>query len=266
MKKFNQFLCIAVLTLFSTVMYAQTTITGKVIDGDFNSPLPGANVIIKGTTTGATTDFDGNFTITTDSGSGEVVISYVGYISQTFTFDGNTDLGSITLMSSEVGLDEIMIVASVAVDRKTPVAVSTIRAEEISLKLSTQEFPEILKSTPGVYATRAGGGYGDGRINLRGFDSENVAVMINGVPVNDMENGRVYWSNWAGLGDVTSKMQVQRGLGASKVAVSSVGGTINIITNVTYIFIVEMALCPVGHGSKAWNPARSRLPSSRTPL
>ena len=43
MKKFNQFLCIAVLTLFSTVMYAQTTITGKVIDGDFNSPLPGAN-------------------------------------------------------------------------------------------------------------------------------------------------------------------------------------------------------------------------------
>ena len=233
MKKFNQFLCIAVLTLFSTVMYAQTTITGKVIDGDFNSPLPGANVIIKGTTTGATTDFDGNFTITTDSGSGEVVISYVGYISQTFTFDGNTDLGSITLMSSEVGLDEIMIVASVAVDRKTPVAVSTIRAEEISLKLSTQEFPEILKSTPGVYATRAGGGYGDGRINLRGFDSENVAVMINGVPVNDMENGAVYWSNWAGLGDVTSKMQVQRGLGASKVAVSSVGGTINIITKTT---------------------------------
>ncbi|MDH7912192.1 carboxypeptidase-like regulatory domain-containing protein [Winogradskyella sp. SYSU M77433] len=233
MKKFNQFLCIAVLTLFSTVMYAQTTITGKVIDGDFNSPLPGANVIIKGTTTGATTDFDGNFTITTDSGSGEVVISYVGYISQTFTFDGNTDLGSITLMSSEVGLDEIMIVASVAVDRKTPVAVSTIRAEEISLKLSTQEFPEILKSTPGVYATRAGGGYGDGRINLRGFDSENVAVMINGVPVNDMENGAVYWSNWAGLGDVTSQMQVQRGLGASKVAVSSVGGTINIITKTT---------------------------------
>ena len=61
----------------------------------------------------------------------------------------------------------------------------------------------------------SGGGYGDGRINLRGFNSENVAVLINGIPVNDMENGRVYWSNWAGLGDVTSSMQVQRGLGAS---------------------------------------------------
>ncbi|MDH3382121.1 MAG: TonB-dependent receptor, partial [Flavobacteriaceae bacterium] len=61
----------------------------------------------------------------------------------------------------------------------------------------------------------------------------NVAVMINGVPVNDMENGRVYWSNWAGLSDVTSAMQVQRGLGASKVAVPSIGGTINIISKTT---------------------------------
>jgi len=87
-----------------------------------------------------------------------------------------------------------------------------------------------LKSTPGVYATKSGGGFGDGRINMRGFNSENVAVMINGVPVNDMENGRVYWSNWAGLSDVTSAMQVQRGLGASKVAVPSIGGTINILS------------------------------------
>ena len=186
MKKFNQFLFAAVMMLFTTVAFAQATITGKVIEGESSSPLPGANVLVKGTTNGATTDFDGNFTITPDSSSGELVISYVGYISQTIAFNGDTDLGTITLVSSEVGLDEILLVASVAVDRKTPVAVSTIKASEIALKLSTQEFPEILKATPGVYATRAGGGYGDGRINLRGFDSENVAVMINGVPVNDI--------------------------------------------------------------------------------
>ncbi len=45
--------------------------------------------------------------------------------------------------------------------------------------------------------------------------------MINGVPVNDMEAGTVYWSNWAGLSDVTRTMQVQRGLGASKIAIPS---------------------------------------------
>ncbi len=54
-----------------------------------------------------------------------------------------------------------------------------------------------------------------------------------GVPINGMENGRVYWSNWAGLSDVTRLMQVQRGLGASRVAVPSVGGTINILTKTT---------------------------------
>jgi outer membrane cobalamin receptor len=91
----------------------------------------------------------------------------------------------------------------------------------------------MLNSTPGVYATRAGGAFGDSRINVRGFDSKNTAVLINGIPVNDMENGRVFWSNWSGLTDVVSAMQVQRGLGASKLAISSVGGTINVLTKST---------------------------------
>lgn len=233
MKKITQLLLMSVAMLFATVAFSQSTVKGKIMDAETNAPLPGANVVEKGTTNGTTTDFDGNFSLTTKASSGEIVISYIGYISQTVSFSGDMTLDTVTMKSSEVGLEEVMIVASVAVDRKTPVAVSTIKAAEIEMKLGTQEFPEILKSTPGVYATRAGGGYGDGRINLRGFDSQNIAVMINGVPVNDMENGNVYWSNWAGLGDVTSSMQVQRGLGASKVAVASVGGTINIITKTT---------------------------------
>jgi len=92
------------------------------------------------------------------------------------------------------------------------------------------EFPEIMNKTPGVYATKQGGGYGDSRISLRGFDQTNTSFLINGQPVNDMENGRLYWSNWQGLTDVTSGIQIQRGLGASKLAVPSVGGTISIFT------------------------------------
>lgn len=121
-------------------------------------------------------------------------------------------------------------VADIAKDRKTPVAVSTIKEAVIVEKLGNQEFPEVLNTTPSVYATKAGGGFGDSRITVRGFDQRNTAVMINGVPVNDMENGAVYWSNWAGLSDVTSAMQVQRGLGSSKLAIASVGGTINVLT------------------------------------
>lgn len=132
----------------------------------------------------------------------------------------------------EAGIEEVVIagVADIAKDRKTPVAVSTIKEAQIIEKLGNQEFPEILNSTPSVYATKGGGGFGDARLNIRGFAQENIAVMINGVPVNDMENGSVYWSNWAGLSDVTSAMQVQRGLGSSKLAIASVGGTVNIIT------------------------------------
>jgi len=235
MKNTFKFLFFAVTFMFSAITMAQSTVTGTVLDPETNEPLPGVNVVEVGTSNGMSSDFDGNFTLTTESTNTTVTLSYVGYLTKEFTITGDTNLGEITLEPSEFGLEEVAIIASVAVDRKTPVAVSTIRTADIELKLGTQEFPEVLKSTPGVYATKAGGGFGDGRINLRGFNSENVAVMINGVPVNDMENGRVFWSNWAGLGDVTSSMQVQRGLGASKVAVPSVGGTINILTKTTDI-------------------------------
>ena len=133
-------------------------------------------------------------------------------------------------------LDEVVVtsgVIDVAKNRETPVAVSTIAPAEISLKIGNLEFPEIMSRTPGVYATRSGGGYGDSRMNLRGFDQRNTSFLINGQPVNDMENGWVYWSNWFGLDAVTSNIQVQRGLGASKIAIPSVGGTMNILTKGT---------------------------------
>lgn len=110
---------------------------------------------------------------------------------------------------------------------------STVSSEELALSNNGNELPEALNTTPAVYATKSGGGFGDSRINIRGFDQRNVAVLINGVPVNDMENGWVYWSNWAGIGDALSTIQVQRGLGASKLAINSVGGTMNIITKTT---------------------------------
>jgi hypothetical protein len=68
-------------------------------------------------------------------------------------------------------------------------------------------------------------------VNVRGFTQRNIGVMINGVPVNDMENGWVYWSNWDGVGDATSSIQLQRGLSAVNLATPSIGGTLNIITD-----------------------------------
>ncbi len=217
-----------ILTCISLSVLLAQTVTGKVVDSDTGEGLPGATVSIKGTSEGTVTDVDGSFSLNVSGMDVELEISFVGF--QTITLPASADLGSVRLDAASVGLEEVMVMASYAQDRKTPVAVSTLRAKQIEERVGNQEFPEVLRYTPSIYATKQGGGFGDARINVRGFDQRNTAVMINGIPVNDMENGWVYWSNWAGLADVSSGIQVQRGLSASKLAVSSVGGTINIIT------------------------------------
>jgi len=230
-------LIVAVFSFISLAVNAQGTVTGTILDAETNEPLIGASIVVQGTTTGTVSDVNGKFSLKLNAGDQALSVSYIGYISKLVDVsvsDGRTtDLGEIALQSDAVGINEVMVLASVAVQRETPVAVSTIDPQQIAEKLGTQEYPEILKSTPGVYATKQGGGFGDSRINIRGFDMTNTAVMINGIPVNDMENGWVYWSNWAGLSEVTRSMQVQRGLGASKLSIGSVGGTINIITKTT---------------------------------
>lgn len=87
-----------------------------------------------------------------------------------------------------------------------------------------------MQLTPGLFAHREGGGSGDATVRIRGFEQENIAVLLNGIPINGAENGLVYWNNWMGLAEVASSVQVQRGIGASNVALNSVGGTINIVT------------------------------------
>lgn len=228
--------CFLFLLISASASYAQGIVTGKVIDAVTKEGLPGASVAIEGTTNGTTTNVDGEFSLSSSSSSVKLIINYIGYKRKEVTVStkGGKDLGSISLESISTSMSEIIVIAnSTAIDRKTPVAVSTITTQQIEEKLGNQEFPELLKSTPGVYATKQGGGFGDSRINMRGFSSQNVAVVVNGVPVNDMENGVVYWSNWAGLSDVTRSQQTQRGLGATKVAVPSIGGTINIQTKTT---------------------------------
>jgi Outer membrane cobalamin receptor protein len=207
-------------------------VKGQVVDAENGEPMIGAAVTVVGTTQGTVTDVDGQFTLNVAPNS-TLAVKFLGYkeFKKKVTQRGQVNLGVINLEVDAVALADVTITSSIAVARKTPVAVSTIEPVFIQERLGTQEFPEILKSTPGVYATKQGGGYGDSKINMRGFKSENIAMMINGVPMNDMEWGGVYWSNWAGLSDVTRSMQTQRGLGAAKVAAPSVGGSINIVTN-----------------------------------
>ena len=224
----RKLLLVGLMAMMSlTNAFAQ--ISGKVVDAETNDVLPGATVLIKGTQTGVVAGFDGTFTIDASQGD-TLVVSFIGYSAS----EVSAQNGLLVSLQPDINVLGEVVVTSGVIDiakvRETPVAVSTISPAEISLKVGNQEFPEIMNKTPGVYATKQGGGYGDSRISLRGFDQRNTSFLINGQPVNDMENGWVYWSNWQGLTDVASGIQLQRGLGASRLAVPSVGGTVSIFT------------------------------------
>lgn len=230
-----------ILFLTTTFIYAQHVIEGTVVDHT-PLPLPGANVQVKGTSDGSETDFDGNFRFSTEKNSGVLVITYIGFLDLEVPFDfqgsDQLNLGEIQLREDTNSLEEIVIIGrgviDLAADRKTPIAVSTVTRDEMQLKSAGNvEFPNVMKNAPSVYVSNESGGFGDSQIFVRGFDQRNTAFLFNGQPINDMTNGKIYWSNWSGLSDIANAVQMQRGLGSSKLAISSVGGTMNMITKAT---------------------------------
>ena len=236
----KQFLLLLML-LGGFTAFAQGTVTGVVTDPELGGPLPGANVVETGTSNGAVTDFNGNFSLQVSGNSGSIDISFLGFVDQTVSFtltNGSADLGTVTMTADANTLAEVVLVGSgivdLAEDRKTPVAVSTITAAQIQTKTAgNREFVEAIQYTPSVYVSNQAGGFGDSQVFLRGFDQVNTAFLLNGQPINGMEDGRMYWSNWSGMADVAEAVQVQRGLGSSKLAISSVGGTVNIVSKST---------------------------------
>jgi len=215
--------------LMPMFIYGQS-VSGTVAD-ESGSPLAGANVVVEGTDLGAASLEDGTYSISIGEGSYTVTASVIGYQSSTASVDVSGDVTlDFSLAVSAVEMSALEVLASRA-GEKTPVAHTTVVKEELEFRLGSQDLPMSLNLTPSVYATQQGGGAGDARINVRGFNQRNVAVMINGVPQNDMENGWVYWSNWDGVADASHSIQIQRGLSAVNLATPSIGGTMNIITD-----------------------------------
>jgi len=259
MRKHLLTLFVSIFTIclaFTQIADAQSRVTGKVIDEVTKEPLVGASVLVKGTSKATSTGLDGSFKIDVSGTENPVLVfSYIGYVTKEIPLTGKTNLGEIDLKSSATGMSEVVITGDVAIDRKTPVAVTTIGQQFIDEHLGNGEIPDLLMGVPGVMTSQGTGGYGDGRVSIRGFSSTsgngNVAYTINGIPVNDPETGTLFWSDFAGITDATRSIQVQRGLGASKIIVPSFGGTVNVTTRTTdqeaggYVY--------EGLGSDGWN-------------
>ena len=227
-----------------------TTVTGTVVSADDNMGIPGVNVLIKGTTTGTVTDFDGNYSINAPSGT-TLVYSYIGYTSQEIVIGNQTTI-NVTLQPDLAQLDEVVVVGYGTAKKETLTgAIEQVKADAFEDLAQGSPALALQGRTPGLTVTRTSSRPGDEGVNflIRGASSINgiePLIVIDGVPSinsdsfnnmnpNDIENisvlkggsASVYGSRAAGgVILVTTK----KGRGDVKVDISTVlrMGTIGI--------------------------------------
>lgn len=111
-----------------------------------------------------------------------------------------------------------------ALSNEPQVPVFTLTADDLDSELGAQDISGILQSSRDVFTSTAGFNFGTARFRIRGYDSRNMWVSINGILVNDLESGWATWSQWAGLNDVTRWMQVRTGIASSRLNFGGLGG------------------------------------------
>ncbi len=190
--------------LASIVATSQTTFTGSVFDEN-NVPLPGASVVIKGSSTGVATDFDGNFEIELPSESEILVVSYIGYITQEFNTSGQTS-GIITLQPDSQQLDEVVVTA-LGIEREKKslgYASQELDNEEVVNAREPNLLNGISGKVAGLQITNSPSGLGgSARVSIRGDASLNIngnspLFIVDGTPISN----EIVGSNGSGTQDV----------------------------------------------------------------
>ena len=220
--------------LFSIVLcFAQMgKIAGKISVKDSGNALQGASVFLEDSKTGTYTKANGTYILqNVPVGEHTVYVSFMGYERTSQTVLVENDMTAVTnfeLVRSAVQIEGISISANRAIKRETPIAFTDVSEETIQDRYNTQDIPQLLDDVPGLFANTTG--IGDAEITMRGFEADKIQVLINGIPVNDPESQRVYWSNWTGLSSSVKSVQVQKGAGSSLYGSGAFGGSLNIET------------------------------------
>ena len=149
---------------------------------------------------------------------------------ETVKNDFSAEYPAVEYFADTLTLQEVTVRAVFSNPRNSPLRLTTIDSETIKARAAVRTYPELLKGIPGVYATAETGSYGDAKFNIRGFGQENIAVLLNGIPISGLTSGNMFWNNWMGLADATYSIQLQKGVGASMLSDGSVGGSVDIIT------------------------------------
>lgn len=181
-------LMISCFWLLSIAMMAQTTITGKVTDKGDGTPIPGANILVKGTTTGTVTDFDGKYTINANS-TDELVFSFVGYVPQSVAV-GTNKVINVALVGESIGLEEMVVTALGLKKNQKSLTYSTqqLKGDELTKAKDVNLVNSMAGKSAGVQITKSSSGVGgSAKIVIRGNRSASgnnqPLYVIDGVPM-----------------------------------------------------------------------------------
>ncbi|MDQ1770973.1 TonB-dependent receptor [Labilibaculum euxinus] len=225
----------AVLILLQFVCFigfSQLTVTGKVTD-KAGKALPGATIAVKGTYLGTVASSNGTYRFQNlKEGNYSFVVSFLGYESaQKEVKLAKSEEIDFNLEASAIMADEVLVAATRA-DRKTPVALTNVKKDEIVARNLGQDIPMILSSTPSFVTTSdAGSGVGYTGFRVRGTDANRINVTIDGIPLNDSESHGVYWVNMPDFASSVEDIQIQRGVGTSTNGAAAFGATVNLQTS-----------------------------------
>jgi len=185
--------------LFSIIMLGQTTVevSGKVVDNDSGIPIPGVNIIEKGTTNGTMTDFDGNFVLEAPANA-TLVISYLGYTTQEININNKSEI-DIALQQGAAALDEVVVVGY-GTQKKVNLtgSVASVDGDMLESRAITSVSAGLSGLLPGVSVRQSSGmpGADGGTIRIRGTGTLNQAspmVLIDGVEgsLNDVQSNDI---------------------------------------------------------------------------
>ena len=186
MKKLIKTLTFTAFFALSMSVMAQKTVTGNVSDNN-GLPLPGATVVIKGTSSGTTTDFDGNFGVETNSGE-VLVISYIGYITQELTVSDSATINVI--LESDQLLDEVVITAlGISREKKSlGYAVTEVSGENVNTVKDNNLASSLAGKVAGLQISQSGSLGSASRITIRGNNSiggnSQALIIVDGMPIN----------------------------------------------------------------------------------
>ncbi|HAC15127.1 MAG TPA: TonB-dependent receptor [Bacteroidetes bacterium] len=215
-------------------------ITGTIRDARTKSPLEGAAIQIKGTSTGTNSDANGQFSLripsNIDTPSLTIQVSFLGYRAEELTIrvsqiQSQSQSLNINLIPETIISDEIFVMGH-RVDERDPVTYSNISRDEINRQNSGKDIPFLMLQSPSVVTTSdAGAGVGYTGLRIRGVDDTRINVTINGIPLNDSESHGVFWVNMPDFASSVGNMQIQRGVGTSTNGPAAFGATLNLQTS-----------------------------------